>query len=103
MNKVFLIGLPSSGKTTLGKRLATLNQWEFIDMDDEIVKHTGHSISSIFENDGEQGFRIIERELLKVLIEDSKSNQLISTGGGAPCFFDNMSLIKSVKVFICFS
>ncbi len=93
MDKVFLIGLPSSGKTTLGKKVADAQNLTFIDMDDEIERLDGRTISEIFATEGENYFRQKERDVLKSLL-NKKGKFLISTGGGAPCFFDNMKKIK---------
>ena len=77
-----------SGKTTAGKELASLLGWSFIDLDSEIEEHTGKTISEIFAQDGEDYFRTIESGLLRDF--KAETNTVISTGGGAPCFRDNM-------------
>ena len=77
---IVLIGMPMSGKTTLGTMLSTAFNKEFIDIDKEIVNRENMSINEIFETKGEDYFRSIERELYK---EYAKKNGLIiSTGGG---------------------
>ena len=77
---IVLIGMPMSGKTTLGMMLSTAFNKEFIDIDKEIVNRENMSINEIFETKGEDYFRSIERELYK---EYAKKNGLIiSTGGG---------------------
>lgn len=83
-----------SGKTTLGKKIASHLHLEFIDMDDYIELKEGRSISSIFEKEGEEYFRVLEQEALKELLK--KENVLVSAGGGTPCFFNNMELINAV-------
>lgn len=93
--KIYLIGLPSSGKTTLGKQLAQAIQSEFIDMDDLIEQKEEQTITSIFTQKGEDYFRKIEKEILNQLVEVDDENQIISTGGGVPCFFDNMEKMTS--------
>ena len=80
--KIYLIGLPSSGKTTLGKSLANSLNSQFIDMDELIEKKDGRSIPEIFKNDGEDFFREVEKSVLKDLLGGS-DNVVISTGGGA--------------------
>ena len=82
-----------SGKTTVGKALAKKIGYTFIDMDDAIIKQTGKSISELFELHGEQGFREIEKQYLHNTFGFQKA--VISTGGGAPCFFDNMEQINA--------
>ena len=77
-----------SGKTTAGKKLASLLGWSFIDLDKKIEEQSGNTISEIFSKYGENYFRDVESEVLKSL--GSERNTIISTGGGTPCFGDNM-------------
>jgi shikimate kinase len=93
MKKIFLIGFMGSGKTTLGKKIASHLHLNFIDMDDFIEQKVGRSISSIFEKEGEAHFRSLEHEALKELL--SKDNVLVSAGGGTPCYYNNMELINA--------
>src|SRR5436853_6290275 len=88
MSKVFLIGFMGSGKTFLGKQLAQLLNYEFIDLDEWIEQREKKSIAEIFSEDGEEYFRKKESQQLKLLAE--KNNAVIATGGGTPCFHDNM-------------
>lgn len=88
--KIYLIGLPSSGKTTLGKQLALALQSKFIDMDELIEIKEGKSIAEIFAQQGEDYFRKVEKQVLAEMVDLTDEKQIISTGGGAPCFFDNM-------------
>jgi shikimate kinase len=76
------------GKTTLGKQLARQLQYTFIDLDKEIEKHAGISIAQIFELHGEIYFRELEQKLL--LETKHQYNIVVSTGGGAACFYNNM-------------
>ena len=78
-NKIVIIGMPGSGKTTLGKMLAEELNIKFFDMDEYIVEKTGKTTIQLFEN-GEEYFRDIESETCKELAE--YDNILISTGGG---------------------
>ena len=84
---IFLIGYMGSGKTTLAKKLASKLELPFIDTDDEIVKQIGMSITEYFQLHGEEKFRELER---KQLLKTAQQNAIVSTGGGSPCFFDNM-------------
>ena len=86
---VFLVGMPAAGKTTLGRKLALDTKLPFFDTDELIEQVYNTSISSFFEQVGEEAFRVIEREILLGLI-DKQSVAIIATGGGLPCFFDNM-------------
>ena len=84
---IYLVGLPGSGKTTNGKFIANELSYSFVDVDDKIEESVGMSISSIFKQLGESRFREIERDELRKI---NSKNTIISTGGGAPCFLDNM-------------
>ena len=77
---VVLIGMPGSGKTTIGKRLAEILDKEFIDTDCKIVEKDGRDIPSIFSESGEDYFRNLEREVLKEV--GKLSGKVIATGGG---------------------
>ncbi|MBN1767847.1 MAG: shikimate kinase [Prolixibacteraceae bacterium] len=90
--RIFLIGYMGSGKSTVGKGLAKNLNLSFIDMDEYIEERNMRTIPQIFEQDGESGFRNIERKALLELADFE--NVVIGTGGGAPCFFDNMDVIK---------
>ncbi|MDR1918435.1 MAG: shikimate kinase [Tannerellaceae bacterium] len=92
MKRIFLIGYMGAGKTTVGKELAGRMNLSFIDLDVYIEARYHKTISRLFTEKGEEGFREIERRMLHevAMFEDV----LISTGGGAPCFYDNMSFMN---------
>jgi shikimate kinase len=96
--KIFLIGYMGSGKTTVGKQLAKRLNLQFIDIDLFIENRYRKSVSAIFEEKGESGFREIERKALLEIIDFE--NVVISTGGGLPCFFDNMDVMNRVGITI---
>jgi shikimate kinase len=83
-----------SGKSTHGRKLAKALKAEFIDLDIYIAKKLDKTISEIFEEKGEQFFRDQETEAIKELMEEKKKPCIISLGGGAVCFNDNMKLVK---------
>jgi len=92
MNRIFLIGYMGSGKTTVGKLLAAKLGYSFVDMDVHIEEKLFKSVSQIFAELGEEQFRLLERQSL---YEVAKFDRVvISTGGGAPCFFDNMGYMN---------
>lgn len=95
--KIFLIGFMGSGKTTIGKKLATKLKLPFIDLDEAIVRQEKKSIVEIFECYGEDYFRIQEKKMLAHII---KSNEafVLATGGGTPCFFDNMDVMNQTGI-----
>lgn len=95
MERVFLIGFMCSGKTTLGRLLAERAGCRFIDLDEYIVKQQGKSVNAIFAECGEEGFRNIERDALHEVAESAEESVVIATGGGTPCFFDNMEYINA--------
>lgn len=97
---IVLIGMPSSGKTTIGKMLEKKLGKEFFDLDDMIIAKAGKSIPEIFQESGEAGFRAIETE---VAIEASKmNNKIIATGGGAIKHKVNMDFLRlnGITIFI---
>lgn len=90
---IVLIGMPGAGKTFIGNKLAKLlMQFSYIDIDGEIEKGTGLTISEIFKNHGEHYFRDLEIKLIKEISQNK--NQIISIGGGA---FENDENIKALK------
>lgn len=92
MNKpIFLIGFMGSGKTTWGRKLANHLNKKFIDLDHVLVDKIGMSIPEYFQQFGEYKFRELESQTLKEIQDD---NSVISTGGGSPCYFDNLQWIK---------
>jgi len=97
---IFLIGLPGSGKTTLGKQLAKQIHYTFSDLDEAIVKTYHSTIEEIFLHNGEATFRTYESQCLHAYTK--KENIIVSTGGGAPCFHDNMKWMNDngVTVFL---
>lgn len=99
---IFLIGMPGSGKSSVGKQLAHEWQIPFVDMDELIEQKAKKSIPAIFEQDGEAHFRRLEQTVLHELIAQPNQTQVVATGGGAPCFFDNMHQINQAgtSVFI---
>lgn len=97
---IVLIGMPSAGKTTIGKMLEEKLGKEFIDLDDMIIAKAGKSIPEIFQESGEAGFRAIETE---VAIEASKmNNKIIATGGGVVKHKVNMDFLRlnGITIFI---
>lgn len=86
--RIFLIGLPGVGKTTLGRALAEELGWLFADLDAEIERAAGRSVGALFEEEGEEFFR---RQEAAVLRQVGRAVPLVlATGGGTPCFHDSL-------------
>lgn len=96
--KVYIIGFMGSGKTTVGRRLANLMEWSFTDLDKEIEEKEKRSINDIFSSSGEEYFRNAETSALKEL--SGRENFVISTGGGTPCFGDNMKFMNETGITV---
>jgi len=90
---IFLIGYMGSGKTTVGRKLAKKLNLPFYDLDKLIVSRENDTISGIFSSKGEDYFRITERQTLFSL--DLNEPAIISTGGGTPCYMDNMAWMNN--------
>jgi len=97
--KIFLIGMPYSGKSTLGHQLANELSLPFVDQDREIEMRESKSISEIFSQAGEGHFRIIESTVLKEWAASSESF-VMGTGGGAPCFHHGIDIINQAGISI---
>ena len=92
--KIFLIGMPGSGKSTVGKQLAAKLDLPFIDLDKEIEKREARSIKDIFSSEGEDYFRSTESEVLQE-VAARQNDAVIATGGGAPCFHRGIDIINA--------
>lgn len=93
--KFFVVGYMASGKTTFGKELAGDKGLPFLDLDECIEEREGRSILEIFATDGERYFRETERRVLHELCGE-RDEFVMATGGGTPCFFDNMEYMNSM-------
>lgn len=92
--KVFLIGYMASGKSTLGKALAKALALPFIELDVEIERTAGASITEIIDTKGELHFRKVESAVLKDLLEQHESG-VFALGGGTPVFYNHMDLLNA--------
>lgn len=95
--KIFLVGYMGSGKTTAGKKLASLLDYTYIDLDSMIESETDHTIPEWFSQ-GEHKFREIETLVLHQTADFK--NSVISTGGGTPCFNENMVWMKEQGITV---
>ena len=94
MVRIFLTGYMGAGKTPLGKAFARKMNVPFVDLDWYIEERFHKTVGELFTERGETGFRVLERNMLHVVAEFE--NVVISPGGGAPCFFDNMEFMNRV-------
>ena len=92
MRRIILVGYMGSGKTTVGKALSKETGMMFYDLDWYIESRMRKSVSQIFAERGEEGFRKIEYNMLHEVAEFE--DVIISCGGGTPCFFDNMDYLN---------
>lgn len=101
MKRVYLIGMPGSGKSAVGARLAVLLRLPFVDLDAEIEREAGMTVTQLFAEKGEPHFRELESKLLKTWAERPYAF-VMATGGGAPCFHDGIDTINrsGVSIFL---
>ena len=81
------------GKTHWGKLLGQKLNMPFFDLDEKIAEHEGRSIPGIFAREGEEYFRLLEKDVLHLLTE-SHETFVMATGGGTPCFYNNIDYLK---------
>lgn len=93
MGNIFLVGMMGAGKTTLGRALAQRLQLEFVDTDRLLVERTGVPVATIFEFEGEDGFRRRECALLAEVAE--REGVVVATGGGAVLAEENRRVMRS--------
>jgi shikimate kinase len=97
--KVVLVGLPGSGKSTFGRHLSQELKFPYLDLDQQIEERFQMKIPEIFSVHGEGKFREWESEMLSELLGRDTSF-VLATGGGAPCFNDNMDLINELAMSV---
>lgn len=100
---IYLIGMPASGKSTFGQllvdKLDTEKPYHFLDLDKVIEEQSKMTIPTIFRDYGEDIFREKEQKALQTTFNLEKT--IIATGGGTPCFFDNLEKMKQNGI-VCF-
>jgi shikimate kinase len=95
---IYIIGFMGSGKTTTGKKLATLLRWSFMDLDKIIEENSGMTIPEIFAQKGEEYFRKVEAQMLRTF--KYETNTVLSTGGGTPCYDENMDFMVNTGLTV---
>ncbi len=96
--RIFLTGYMGCGKSTTGRKVAALMGMNFIDLDKYIEERYFKSVPDLFALEGEQSFREKERQALQEVAQFE--DIVVGTGGGAPCFFDNMKLMNDAGITI---
>jgi shikimate kinase len=96
--RVYITGFMGCGKTTAGRELASVLNFSFMDLDDQIERREQKPVSEIFEKLGEDYFRKVESETLNTL--NISAHTVISTGGGTPCFGNNLTYMKETGVLV---
>jgi shikimate kinase len=91
--KIFLIGFMGSGKTHWGRLLSQKLSIPFFDLDEQVAEHAGKSIPEIFATEGEELFRLQEKDVLH-LITESHESFVMACGGGSPCYFNNIEYMQ---------
>ncbi len=91
--KIFLIGFMGSGKSHWGRLLSQKLSIPFFDLDEQVSANAGKSIPEIFSADGEEHFRLLEKEVLYI-ISESHDSFVMACGGGSPCFFNNIEYMN---------
>ena len=92
---VFLVGYMGCGKSSIGRALARRLGFRFLDTDALLEQRCGRSVREIFASEGEERFRELERDVLSELVAGAGPDAVVATGGGAPCFFDNMARMNA--------
>lgn len=91
--KIYLIGFMGSGKTYWGRQLSQKLGVPFFDLDEQVVNAEGKSINDIFATEGEEYFRLKEKEVLHIITE-SHTSFVMACGGGSPCYFNNIEYMN---------
>ena len=91
--KIFLIGFMGAGKTYWGRLLSEKLGIRFFDLDEQVTEHAGKSIPEIFATDGEEQFRLQEKDVLHIITE-SHDSFVMACGGGTPCYFNNIDYMN---------
>ena len=99
--KIFLIGFMGSGKTYWGRQLSEKLGLPFFDLDEQIESNEGKTVNELFDQHGEEKFRLLEKDTLHIITESHESF-IMSTGGGTPCYFNNIEFMnnKGITVWI---
>lgn len=92
--KIFLLGFMGSGKTYWGRKLSEKLGLPFFDLDEQIEANEGKKINELFDQIGEEQFRLMEKDTLHIITESHESF-IMSAGGGTPCYFNNIEFMNN--------
>ena len=99
---IALTGFMAAGKSTVGRALASLLKWRFIDLDGEIERTSHRTIREIFEQDDEAGFREVENDVLRAILHAANAPTVIALGGGTSVQARNMALLQGAGARVVF-
>jgi shikimate kinase len=99
--RIYLVGYMGCGKSTIGRKVADLMGICFIDLDKYIEERYFKTVPAIFAEEGEKAFR--EKERASLIEVSQFEDVVVGTGGGAPCFYDNMEVMNSHGITIYIS
>lgn len=97
--KIFLIGFMGSGKTHWGRLLSEKLGIRFFDLDEQVMEHAGKSVVEIFATEGEEQFRLMEKDVLHIITE-SHDSFVMACGGGSPCYFNNIEYMNQSGISV---
>lgn len=97
--KIFLIGFMGAGKTHWGRLLSQKISIPFFDLDEQVTSHAGKTIAEIFASEGEEQFRLQEKDALHIITESHESF-VMACGGGSPCYFNNIEYMKQAGITV---
>ena len=97
--KIFFIGFMGSGKTYWGRQLSQKLGIPFFDLDEQITSNENKSIAEIFASEGEEYFRMLEKDVLHIITESHESF-VMACGGGTPCYFNNIEYMNQSGITV---
>ncbi len=97
--KIYLIGFMGSGKTHWGRLLSQKLGIPFFDLDEQVAGNAGRTIPEIFATEGEERFRMMEKEVLHIITE-SHDSLVMACGGGTPCYFNNIDYMNQSGITV---
>ena len=96
---IILVGFSGTGKTLVGREVARILGWQFLDTDAQIEGRAGKAVGRVFAEDGEPSFRLLEKEVLQEVC--SGQGRVVSTGGGAVVDPENLELMLGRGFVVC--